>query len=340
MKNVVLFGELMLRLAPEGHMRLVQADRLEATYGGAEANVAVSLCNYGVPAAMVTRLPDNPLGRAAQNALRRYGVDTAHIAFGGERLGAYYMERGASQRPSLVVYDRAHSAMQTATAADFDWNTILAEADWFHFTGITPALGGELPDICMSALQCAKANGVTVSCDLNYRKKLWTTADAQTTMNKLMPYADVCIANEEDADAVFGIRAPHSDVEQGSLNVAGYEYVARALCERFSLQAAAITLRSSRSASDNGWQAMLYADGKAYVSRWYDIHIVDRVGGGDAFGAGLIYGMRQGLAMQDTLEFATAASCLKQTIEGDLNLCSADEVWRLARGSASGRVQR
>lgn len=337
---VVTFGEIMLRLSPPDYQRLTQAKSLDVTFGGGEANVAVSLAQYGVPARFVTRLPDNDLGRACRGELARWGVDTTAIAVGGDRLGIYFCEKGASQRPSKVVYDRAGSAIATATAADFDWDAIFEGASWFHFTGITPALGDNVAAITLAACQKAKEKGLTVSCDLNYRKKLWSRDKAGQVMAGLMPYVDVLIANEEDAADVFGIRAAQSDVTKGAISLAGYESVARQLTERFDFQKVAITLRESLSASQNNWSALLYGGGDCRVSKKYTIQIVDRVGGGDSFGAGLIYGLAQGWADERALEYAVAASCLKHTIEGDFNLVSVAEVEALAGGDGSGRVQR
>ena len=341
MKRIVCFGEIMMRLNPEGYLRFVQAEKFEASYAGGEANVAVSLANYGMDASYVTKLPDNPLGAAARNEVRRFGVDTKDIVWGGPRLGIYFVEKGASQRASKVVYDRAHSAIQTADPSDFDWDKILAGADWFHFTGITPALGGECPEICLDALKACKAKGITVSCDLNYRGKLWTREEAGKVMSTLMPYVDVCIANEEDAKDVFGIAAENTDINSGKLDRNGYISVARQLTERFGFKAVAITLRGSISASENNWSGMLYKDGNAYFARNYLIHLVDRVGGGDSFGGGLIHAMRKWADdPQQQIEFAVAASCLKQATEFDFNLASEKEVLALVGGNASGRVQR
>jgi len=340
--RTVCFGEIMLRLAPEGYLRFVQADKFEVVYGGGEANVSVSLANYGYDSAYVTKLPDNPIGQSALNALRRFGVDTADIVRGGPRLGIYYCEKGASQRPSKVVYDRAGSSIALAKRSDFDWEKILDGADWFHFTGITPALGGELPEICMDALKVCRAKGIKTSCDLNYRKNLWTTEEAGRVMNDLMKLVDVCIANEEDADKVFGIRAENTDVNSGKLDAEAYKSVARQLAERFGFEKVAITLRTSISANDNVWAAMLY-DVKANqycFSKSYNLHIVDRVGGGDSFGGGLIYATLDGRAPQDVIEFAAAASALKHSIEGDFNHVSAAEVDSLIKSGGSGRVQR
>ncbi len=340
MKKTVCFGELMLRLAPEGYLRFVQADTFGATYGGGEANVAVSLANYGTPATYVTKLPKNDIGQAAVNSLRRYGVDTSDIVRGGPRVGIYFLEKGASQRPSKVVYDRAGSSIALAEKGDFDWKAILEGADWFHFTGITPALGDNVAEITLEAVKTAKEMGLTVSCDLNYRKNLWSKAKAGEVMAKLAPYVDVCIANEEDAGDVFNIHATGTDITGGKLSHEGYISVAQQLTDRFGFAKVAITLRESISASDNNWAAMLYSKGEACFSKKYPIHIVDRVGGGDSFGAGLIYGLKSGKSNAEALEFAVAASCPKHTIEGDYNMVSVDEVEKLAGGDGSGRVQR
>ena len=338
--KVVTFGEVMLRLAPEGYYRFLQADTFGATFGGGEANVAVSLANFGLDAAFVTKLPSHEIGQMAVNSLRKYGVDTSKIARGGDRVGIYYLEKGASQRPSKVIYDRAHSAVSEAAASDFNWDDIFEGADWFHFTGITPALGDNVADICLEAVKAAKKHGIKVSCDLNYRKKLWTREKAGEVMAELVKYVDVCIANEEDAADVFGIKAAGTDVTKGEVNHEGYKDVARQLKERFGFSHVAITLRGSISANDNDWAAMLYDGKDYYFSKQYRVHIVDRVGGGDSFGAGLIYSMLNGYSAQDTIEFAVAASCLKHSIEGDYNLMSVSEVKNLAGGDASGRVQR
>ena len=340
MAKIITFGEVMLRLAPHGYYRLIQTDDLEATYGGAEANVAVSLANYGEDVAFVTKLPENLIGQAAVNSLRRYGVDTGKIVRGGERVGIYYMEKGASQRGSLVIYDRKYSAMQQAQSGDIDWKKIFRGAKWFHFTGITPALSPEVAKICLEACKAAKANKMTVSCDLNYRGKLWTKDAAKATMTKLLKYVDVVIANEDDCADVLGIKAANSDTTKGALDEKGYESVAKQVQKAFKLKMVAITLRTSISASDNKWAAMVYDGKQCYHSKEYLIHITDRVGGGDSFGAGLIYGLVHKFDAQKTLEFAVAASCLKQTIEGDYNQVSLDEVLKLAGGNASGRISR
>ena len=340
MKRVITFGEIMLRLNPEGNARFVQADKFEATYAGGEANVAVSLANYGMDAAFVSKVPAHEIGQCAVNALRKYGVDTRGMVRGGLRLGAYYVEKGASQRPSKVIYDRAGSAIALAEPSDFDWDAIFEGADWYHWTGITPALGGNLPQICLEACKAAKARGVKISCDLNYRNKLWTRQEACEVMSGLMPYVDVCIANEEDAKDVFGIEAANTDISSGKLNHEGYISVAQQITERFGCKTVAITLRSSISADDNEWAAMLYQDGKAYFSPSYKIHIVDRVGGGDSFGGGLIYSQLAEMEPQKAINFAVAASCLKHTIPHDFNLVTVAEVESLAAGNASGRIKR
>lgn len=340
MKKIVTFGEIMMRLNPEGYRRFVQADKFEASYAGGEANVAVSLANYGMQASFVSKVPAHEIGQCAINSLRKYGVDTSKIVRGGDRLGAYFVEKGASQRASKVIYDRAHSAIAEASASDFDWDAIFEGVDWFHWTGITPALGGKLPEICLEACKAAKAKGVKISCDLNYRKKLWSTEKAREVMSELVKYVDVCIANEEDAKDVFGIEAEGTDINAGKLNHEGYISVAKQICDKFGCEKVAITLRSSISANDNDWAAMLYTDGEAYFSPSYRIHIVDRVGGGDSFGGGLIYSLLSEKNPQDAINFAVAASCLKHSIEQDFNLVSIAEVEALAAGNASGRVQR
>jgi 2-dehydro-3-deoxygluconokinase len=330
----------MLRLSPSGFNRIIQANSFDAVYGGGEANVAVSLANYGMASSFVTKVPDNLVGQAAINELRKYGVDTSGIIRGGERLGIYYYEKGASQRASNVIYDRAYSSVSMAKKSDFDWKVIFDGADWFHFTGITPALGANIAEICFEACKTAREMGIKVSCDLNYRKKLWTTEEAGKTMGELMKYVDLCIANEEDSEKVFGIKADGTDVEGGVLNHDGYKTVASKLKERFGFSQVAITLRGSISASDNNWAAMLHTNGEYYFSKSYPVHIVDRVGGGDSFGAGLIYATLKGMSAHDSIEFATAASCLKHSVEGDFNHVSVDEVMTLMKGDGSGRVQR
>jgi 2-dehydro-3-deoxygluconokinase len=340
MGKFITFGEIMLRLAPMNFDRFLQSKEFGVVYGGGEANVAVSLANYGKDAYFVTKLPTHEIGQSAVNELRRYGVDTSKIVRGGDRVGIYFCEKGASQRPSKVIYDRAHSAIAEAKREDFNWKEIFADAEWFHFTGITPALSDECAAITLDAVKAAKEAGVTVSVDLNFRKKLWSSEKAGQVMGEIVKYCDVVIANEEDAEKVFGIKAEETDITGGTLSNEGYQNVARQLVERFDLKYVAITLRESFSASDNGWSAMLYDGKEFYNSKKYKMHIVDRVGGGDSFGAGLIYGLTSGLSNQDSLEYAVAASCLKHTIEGDFNLVSIEEVETLMKGDASGRVQR
>ena len=340
MAKIVTFGEIMLRLAPTGYHRFLQDDYMQATFGGGEANVAVSLANYGMESVYLTKLPCHAIGQAAIDSMRYFGVDTSKIVRGGERIGVYYMEKGASQRGSVCIYDRKYSAIQQAKREDFNWDEIFDGADWFHFTGITPAIGGDLVEICRDACKAAKAKGVKISCDLNYRGKLWTRDEARAAMTDLCQYVDVCISNEEDAKDVFGIEAENTDIYGGKLNHEGYKSVAKQLADKFGFEKVAITLRSSISASDNDWAGMLY-DGENYCfSKSYHLHIVDRVGGGDSFGGGLIYSLLSGKTTQEAIEFAVAASALKHSIEGDYNRVSVAEVEKLAGGDGSGRVQR
>ena len=340
MAKVVTFGELMLRLAPNGYYRFFQNDQMQATFGGGEANVAVSLANYGLEASFVTKLPAHAIGQAAVDSLRHFGVDTSKVVRGGDRVGIYYLEKGASQRGSVCIYDRAHSAIQEADPSEFDWDAIFEGADWFHFTGITPALGPNMVECCKQACIAAKKHGVKISCDLNYRGKLWTREQARAAMTELCQYVDVCISNEEDAKDVFGIEAENTDIYGGKLNHEGYKSVAKQLADKFGFEKVAIPLRTSISASDNDWAGMLY-DGKDYCfSKSYHLHIVDRVGGGDSFGGGLIYALLSGKSTQDAVEFAVAASALKHSVEGDYNRVTVSEVEKLAGGDGSGRVQR
>lgn len=338
--RTVCFGELMLRLQPNLYTRFLQANTFEATFGGGEANVSVSLANFGLDSAYVSKFPKHEIGQMAENSLRYFGVDTSCVTRGGDRMGIYYIEKGASVRPSKVIYDRAYSAIALAERADFDWEKILDGADWFHFTGITPALGDNVAEIVLDALKVCKNKGIKVSCDLNYRKKLWTREKAGKVMAELMPYVNVCIANEEDAGDVFGIKAENTDVEKGVVSHEAYKSVAKQLKDRFGFDKVAITLRESLSANDNRWAAMLY-DGENYCfSKKYDLHIVDRVGGGDSFGAGLIYSLLTGKDTQSAIDFAVAASALKHTIEGDYNMVTVAEVENLLKSGGSGRVQR
>jgi 2-dehydro-3-deoxygluconokinase len=340
--KVVTFGELMLRLGPPGFERLLQSPVLSATFGGGEANVAVSLAHFGIESFYVTRLPNHAIGDAAVRALRAEGVRTDFIVRGGDRMGIYFTETGASQRASAVIYDRAGSAISQMAPDEIDWAKVFAGASWFHVTGITPALGERSAASTARALETAKSTGLRVSVDLNYRKKLWTEAAAQKTMRPLMRHVDVVIANEEDIQSVLGLSVPDTDVAGGQLNVEGYRQVAEQLSRELGPSMVAITLRESHSASDNGWSAALWdaASGTFHRSQRYDVRLVDRIGGGDSFAGGLIYGLVSGRAPEDALRFAVAASALKQTIPGDFNRVTVSEVEALAKGDASGRVQR
>jgi 2-dehydro-3-deoxygluconokinase len=340
MSRIVCLGEIMLRLSPPRYLRFTQANAFDVVYGGGEANVSVSLANYGMKVAFVTKVPNNPIGQSAINELRKYGVDTDLIAIGGERLGIYFLEKGASQRASKVIYDRKYSSIYSARSEDFDFDKIFDDAIWFHFTGITPAISDNMAKISLEACKAAKKKGVKISCDLNYRKNLWSTEKAGKVMTELMEYVDVCIANEEDAEKVFGIRAKNTNIEGGILSHPGYIEVAQELSARFGFKKVAITLRGSISASDNNWAAMLYDGSQSYFSKNYSVHIVDRVGGGDSFCGGLIYALMNNYNAQETIELATAASCLKHSIEGDFNHATLDEVKTLMAGDGSGRVQR
>lgn len=340
MGKLVCFGEIMCRFSPPGYLKIVQAAEFGMTFAGGEANVAVSVANYGGDAKFVTKLPDNDLTRQALRVLRGYNVDVSDIAIGGERFGTYFVEKGASQRPSKVLYDRKYSSISTAAASDFDWDKIFEGASWFHFTGITPALSASLVEICKQACRKAKEKGLTVSCDLNYRKNLWSSEKAGKVMAELMEYVDVCIANEEDAEKVFGIKAADTDITGGKLSKEGYLSVAQQLMERFHLQKVAITLRGSLSASDNMWAGILYDGKNLYSSREYKIHLVDRVGGGDSFGGGLVYALMNNYDAQQAIDFAVAASCLKQATEYDFSQATLADVQALMGGDGSGRVQR
>ena len=335
------FGDMLVSFAPESNLRFIQAEAMNLNYTGAEANVCVSLSNFGVPTEFVTRLPQNAIASCAEAWLRKYNVGTNLIVHGGDRIGVIYTEKGASQRPSKVVYDRKYTSIATASPTDFDWEKIFLQSDWFHFTGITAALSDSVAEICEQACKAAKKLGMTISCDLNYRKNLWTPEKAKSVMENLVRYVDILIANEEDAEKVLGIKAEDSDVVSGKLNRNGYEQVARKLCEVYGVKKVGITLRQSISTSDNNWSAMLYDGQNAYFSsKEYHIHIVNRVGGGDSFSAGLIYALGNNYGSQKAIDFATAASCLKHTIEGDFNLVTVEEVEHLAAGDGSGRVQR
>lgn len=339
-KKVVTFGEIMLRLKTCGYERFVQTDHFEATYGGSESNVAVSLAQFGVESCFVTKLPENEIGQAAINSLRKFGVDTKWIVRGGERTGIYYLETGASQRPSKVIYDRADSAFAGALGDEFLWDDIFDGADWFHFSGITPALGKNIAQICESACIEAKKRNITISCDLNYRTKLWSMEQAEKTMETLCEYIDVFIANEQHVSDLFGINASPANMKLGRANTIGYQEICDELVKRFKFKSVAITIRESLSADDNRFSAMLYQENSCSFSKQYSMHIVDRVGGGDSFAAGLIYALLNDFCIKDAIEFSVAAGCLKHSICGDYNLVSAQEVFALMGGDGSGRVQR
>lgn len=340
MGKIVTLGEIMLRLSPAGNRRFVQVDDFDVIWGGGEANVAVSCANYGHDAYFVSKLPEHEIGQAAVNALRRYGVDIRHVARGGKRVGIYYCETGASMRPSKVIYDRAGSAIAEADPEDFDFDAIMEGADWFHWSGITPAISDKAAELARLACEAAKRHGVMVSVDLNFRKKLWTSEKAQSIMRPLMQYVDVCIGNEEDAELCLGFK-PEADVEGGETNAEGYKGIFRAMAREFGFKYVVSTLRESYSATHNGWKAMIYNGEEFYESKRYDIFpIIDRVGGGDSFSGGLIHGLLTMKSQGEALEFAVAASALKHTVPGDFNLVSVAEVQSLAGGNANGRVQR
>lgn len=340
MKKIITLGEIMLRLSTPGNKRFVQSDSFDAVFGGGEANVAVSCANYGHEVYFVSKLPEHEIGQSAINALRKYGVKTDYIARGGDRIGIYYLETGASMRPSKVIYDRAHSAIAEASATDFDFDKIMEGASWFHWSGITPAISEKAARLTELACQAAKRHHVTVSVDLNFRKKLWTKEQAQAVMRPLMQYVDVCIGNEEDAELCLGFK-PDADVVGGKTDAEGYKSIFAAMADEFGFKYVISTLRESFSASHNGWKAMIYNGKEFYVSKRYDITpIIDRVGGGDAFSGGIIHGLLTMRTQAEALEFAVAASALKHTINGDFNLVSEEEVKALTGGDASGRVQR
>lgn len=341
MKKVVGFGDMLVSISPMGYLRFIQPDSMYVSYTGAEANVLVSLSGFGVKTEFVTRLPENPIAECAVATMRKYAVGTEKIVYGGERIGVIYTEKGAAQRPSRVVYDRKYTSIATAKPGDFDWDAIFdKDVGWFHFTGITAALSDTTAALCLEACKAAKEKGITVSCDLNYRKNLWSQEKAKSVMEELVRYVDVLVANEEDADKVLGIRAADTDVVAGKLNKEGYVDVARQICDVYGVKKVGITLRESISASDNNWSGMLYDGEEGYFSKQYPIHIVNRVGGGDSFTAGLIYALGQEYDPQRAVDFAVAASCLKHSIEFDFNLVTVEEVERLAGGDGSGRVQR
>ena len=339
-KKVVTLGEIMLRLSTPDFKKFVQADSFDVTYGGGEANVAAALCNYGLNGTFVSKVPANPIGQAAINHLRRYGVDTQFVARGGKRLGIYFLETGASMRASQVVYDRADASISEVEASEFDFDKILDGADWFHTTGITPALSDKAAALTLAALKAAKDKGVTTSIDLNYRKKLWSKEKAREVMTELCKYVDVCIGNEEDADTTLGFKSAGTDVTKGELNLDGYKDVFKQMKEKFGFKYIASTLRESHSASDNGWSALVYDGTEFYHTKQYEVRIVDRVGSGDSFASGFIYGLVTNMKMSDAAEFGVAASAIKHTIPGDLNHATLSEVQELVKGDGSGRVQR
>ena len=340
--KVVSFGEIMLRLSPDGYYKLFQKPELNTSFCGAEANVAVALSNFGDEAEFVTALPDNDIGRAACRELMRYGVKTDNIVYTGDRLGIFFAEKGASQRPSKVIYDRKNSAIALADSSSFDWEKIFDGADWFHITGITPALSDSLAKISVDAVKAAKKAGLTVSCDINYRSKLWSAEKARPVMTEIMKYVDVCIGNEEDAEIVFGIKAGTTDVTKGQLDTDGYKKSLQTVAETFGCKIVAYSQRKSYSASDNGWSGIIYDDEKkqVYTSAQYDIRITDRIGGVDAFASGLIYALHNNISPANAIETAAAAGCLDQTLEGDFCLFGINDVFDLAGGNSSGRVKR
>ncbi|MBE5803020.1 MAG: sugar kinase [Clostridiales bacterium] len=334
------FGDMLISFEPVGYQRLIQANTMQVNYTGAEANVCVNLAQLGVKSYYVGKVPDNDIGRCALANMCKYRVNVDHVAVGGDRLGVIYTEKGAAQRPSKVIYDRKNSAFTTSTLADYNWDEIMAGAKFFHFTGITAALSDEMPAILQAACDAAHRAGALVSCDLNYRKNLWSVEKARQVMQKLASSVDLMLANEEDADKVLDIRAADSDITAGKLSREGYAHVAEEIHQKYGCRWVGISLRESISASDNRWSGMFYDNGTAYFSRTYDIHIVNRVGGGDSFSSGLIYACMNGFDPQKTVDFAVAASCLKHSIEQDFNLVTLEEITRLMEGDGSGRVQR
>jgi 2-dehydro-3-deoxygluconokinase len=344
MNPVVTFGEIMLRLSTPGYERFMQASRFNVSFGGSEANVAVSLANYGIPVEYITRLPDNDIGRAAAMTLRKFGVGVERIIWGGERMGIYFLETGAVHRASKVIYDRAHASINTIEPGMIDWDKVMESASWFHWTGITPALSEKTATVCSEAIKVANRKGITVSTDLNYRKNLWKYGKkASDVMPEMVAGCDIILGNEEDAEKVFGIKPEGVDVTGGHVEPSAYELVCRQLMKQFpKAKKVIITLRASISANYNTWSGVLFDGRKLYHAPQYDItHIVDRVGGGDSFMGGLIYGMlTYKNEDQKALNFAVAASCLKHTIPGDFNLVTIDEVEKLMQGDASGRVSR
>lgn len=340
MNKVITFGEIMMRLSPNGYYRFFQNDQMQATFGGAEANVAVSLANFNTNTAFITKVPDNPIGHAAITSLKCFGVDTSNIVYGGKRLGIYFMEKGYSQRGSICIYDRAYSSFAESELSDYNWEKIFENANWFHFTGITPALSDSMAHICELACQEAKRKGLKISCDINYRSKLWSKENAFIVMNNLCKYVDICILNEEDAKSVFGIESSNTDKNYKEIDKTDYIYIAQELAERYGFEHVAITLRKSITANHNNWSGMLYDGTNCWFSKEYDLSIIDRIGGGDSFAAGLIFSLLNNKNSKDAIEFAVAASALKHSIEGDFNRVTIAEVEQIVTGNSSGRVQR
>lgn len=331
--KIITFGEIMLRLSPDNNERFTQCHKFEVVYGGGEANTAVSLASFGMDCTYVTKLPNHAIGQSAVNSLRQYGVDISHIVRGGEQIGIYFLEKKTSQRPSNVIYNRSGSAIALAEENDFDWDSIFAGATWFHFSGITPAISDTLAKVCLTACKKAKEKGLTVSCDLNYRSKLWSGEKANKVMSEICNYVDICIANEDDAVGIFQIEPVGTGTEKN-------EYIAKELMKRFPFKMVAAVWRTETSITTFKLQSMLYTGGKAYYSKEYFMHILDYIGAGDAFCAGLIYAYLQGYDSQKTVEFANAASCLKHTVSGDFNLVTAEEVHQLAFSESGNEVQR
>lgn len=334
MKNkVITLGEILLRLSPDNNERFTQCHSFEAVYGGGEANTAVSLASFDIDTAYVTKLPAHAIGQSAVNSLRQYGVDTSRIVRGGDQIGIYFLEKKTSQRPTNVIYNRHGSAIALADISDFDWDDIFRDANWFHFSGITPALSDNMAQITLAACKKAKELGLTISCDLNYRSKLWSGKKANTVMSDICPYVDICIANEDDAVGIFGLNADNTEEEKNA-------YIARKLTERFPFRLVASVWRTETSITTFKLQSMVYTQGKAYYSREYFMHILDYIGAGDAYCAGIIYSILQGFDPQKMVEFSNAASCLKHTVSGDYNLVTVNEVMKLAFGAAGNEVQR
>lgn len=331
--KIITFGEIMLRLSPENNERFTQCHEFEAVYGGGEANTAVSLANFGVDVNYVTKLPNHTIGQAAVNALRQYGVGIDDIVRGGDQIGIYFLEKKTSQRPSNVIYNRSGSAIALATEDDFDWDKIFGDATWFHFSGITPAISDSMANITLIACKKAKEKGLTISCDLNYRSKLWSSEKANAVMSKICKYVDICIANEDDAVGIFSMDASNTTEEKNA-------YIAKELMKMFPFKMVASVWRTETSITTFKLQSMVYTNGKAYYSKEYFMHILDYIGAGDAYCSGIIYSLINNFDAQKTVEFSNAASCLKHTVSGDFNLVTVDEVNRLAFSESGNEVQR